>query len=58
MSPATDIEPGLARRPLDHLYEFAVGAGIGAAAVASLITLVWISARHGVASSLFRYVGF
>jgi hypothetical protein len=54
MSSGTD----LVRRRLDRLYDFAAGAGIGAALVACLVVLLLTSARHGVASSVFRYVGF
>jgi hypothetical protein len=46
------------RRRLDSLYDFAVGAGIAAAAAGSLTLLLLMSARHGVSSSVFRYVGF
>jgi hypothetical protein len=54
MSTGTD----LARHRLDCLYDFAAGVGIGTIAVGCLVTLLPISARHGVASSVFRYVGF
>ena len=54
MSTGTDVVRGR----LDRLYGFAAGAGIAVAMIGCLSLLLLISARHGVASSVFRYVGF
>ncbi len=54
MSSGTD----LVRCRFARLYDFAVGAGVGAASIGCVVTLLLVSARHNVASNVFRYVGF
>jgi hypothetical protein len=58
MSSGPDTATDLVRRRLARLYDFAAGAGIGAASIGCVVTLLLVSARHNVASNVFRYVGF
>lgn len=41
-----------------HLLDFALGAATAAFAICCIVFLLLESARHGVSSSIFRYVGF
>ena len=58
MSPGPDIGTDPVRCRLDLMCDFTMGLALAAATVGCLVLLLLISARHGVASSVFRYVGF
>jgi hypothetical protein len=46
------------RMTLPKLLDFAAGAGTAALVLGLLSLLFWETARRGVSSTVFRYVGF
>jgi hypothetical protein len=52
------IDPGFRRTPFRWLRDFAAGAGTAALITCVLAFLLMETARRGVSSTVFRYVGF